>query len=253
MQHTFKHGTIHHGDCLELMRDIPDGSVDMVLADLPYGTTACKWDTVIPFEPLWEAYKRIRKERAAIVLTASQPFTSALISSNIKMFKYEWIWDKVYHANFMNTKYQPCKIHENICVFGKHAFYPIKTKGMVNHARGANGGFSRFLNQRINKTSDDYSGMKFPKSIMTFPKHSTGSRHHPTQKPVTLFEYLVRTYTNKGDTVLDNVIGSGTTGVAAYNTGRRFIGMEKDKEIYDMAVKRIDSETKQLHLFDPAA
>ena len=227
------------GDCLELMKDIPDGSIDMILCDLPYGTTACKWDSVIPFEPLWEQYKRIIKLNGAIVLTASQPFTTALISSNIKEFRYCWIWDKTKGGNFALAKKQPMKSHEDVCVFYKKqpTYNPeMEERGKVRKK----GGGTASDNFGIIPTVS-FNNLYYPKSIIQF---STGSRidhHHPTQKPVALMEYLIRTYTNKGETVLDNCMGSGTTGVACLNTGRNFIGMEKDETYFHVAKNRIES------------
>ncbi len=255
MKHEFNHGTIYQGDCLDLMKAIPDGSVDMVLADLPYGTTACHWDSVIPFEPLWEAYKRIAKERAAIVLTASQPFTSALVMSNIKMFRYCWVYSKTKATNYLQANNQPMKYHEDICVFG--------FKKTIYNAQIVSGKPYKKIHSKNNKDDCVYrkdtrnigdvfinEGYRQPSSIISPIANPSGiNQNHSTEKPVKLFEYLIRTYTNKGDTILDNVIGSGTTGVACYNTGRRFIGIEKDAEIYNMAVRRIDSETRQLKLF----
>ena len=222
------------GDCLELMKDIPDGSVDMILTDPPYGTTACKWDSVIPFEPMWEQLKRVIKPNGAIVLTASQPFTSALVMSNPKMFKYEWIWDKKIAGNPLLAKYQPLKTHENICVFSKatHNYYPKMRKGKL---RIKGGGRSKLLNMDMSKSfNDDY----YPISIIESSNAKRGV--HPTQKPVALFEYLIKTYTNEGQTVLDFTMGSGTTGVACKNLGRDFIGIELDKDYFNIAKERIE-------------
>lgn len=227
------------------MRGIPDGSVDMVLCDLPYGTTACKWDSVIPFEPLWEQYRRVAKRNAAIVLTASQPFTTALIASNLKEFKYCWVWDKKKGGNIMNLKSQPYKTHEDICVFsdGKHNYYPIKTPQQTRtgktYSKGEANGIPNYGDARIYKD-------KYPKSILEISNASQSGKVHPTQKPVALMEYLIRTYTNEGDTVLDNCMGSGTTGVACANTGRRFIGIEMDAGYFDIARKRIEQAQQSL-------
>lgn len=238
------------GCCLERMAEIPDGSVDMILCDLPYGTTACKWDSVIPFEPLWAHYRRVTKKNAAIVLTASQPFTSALVMSNIEAFRYCWVWDKEIHANFACAKVQPLKVHEDVAVFSfsAHRYFPIKTKGAINHSRAGTPEKSReFLSSSTMKGAlSDMSGMKFPKSIQRFPKHPSQCGLHPTQKPVDLMEYLIRTYTNEGETVLDNTMGSGTTGVACLNTGRRFIGIERDEMYFEIARKRIDESFAEL-------
>ena len=230
------------GDCLEVMRDIPDKSIDMILCDLPYGTTACKWDSVIPFEPLWEQYTRIIKERGAIVLTASQPFTSALIISNTKWFKYEIVWDKVNVSNPMLAKKQVLKSHENICVFYKKqcTYNPQMTIGKKWKRGGKNTTKSRALDIDMKRTyEDDVTDRKYPKSIQTFSNADNTNRVHPTQKPVPLFEYLIKTYTNEGELVLDNCIGSGTTAIAAINTNRNYIGIEKDENYYELAKNRV--------------
>lgn len=312
------------GDCLELMRSIPDGSVDMILCDLPYGTTACKWDTVIPFEPLWAQYRRIAKRNAAIVLTASQPFTTALIASNVDLFRYSWVWEKDQGVNFMSAKRQPLKVHEDVCVFyadlaeqrGAAVEYaPLREyfqterdesglsaqeiasvlgNFMASHyfTNGAQfcipsadnyaklqttGRFQRpyeevrreyqrlgesihpvtynpqmtagnpYISGKgtsgevtgcVQKVQTINEGTRYPRSILPF-KRQTGI--HPTQKPVALMEYLIRTYTNEGDTVLDNCMGSGTTGVACVNTGRKFIGIEMDSGYFEIAKDRIEA------------
>jgi len=224
-----------NADCLDAMRDIPDGSVDMVLTDPPYGTTACKWDSVIPFEPMWAHLKRITKPNGAIVLTASQPFTSALVMSNVKMFKYCWIWDKSTAGNGIVAKFQPLKIHEDVCVFGGN-YSPIMTKGKMRMKGGKNnpsGISASGISPKYHK-SDKY----YPKSILNI---KTQRGLHPTQKPVALMEYLIRTYTNAGETVLDFTMGSGTTGVACKNLGRSFIGIEMDADYFAVASARIDA------------
>ena len=225
------------GDCLEAMKSIPDKSIDAIICDLPYGTTACKWDSVMPFEPLWAQYKRIIKDNGAIVLTASQPFTTALISSNLKDFKYCLVWDKTKSGNFALAKKQPMKSHEDICLFyAKQPSYnpQMEIRGKIRKK----GGGLPSDNFGITPTIS-YNNTYYPKSILTF---STGSRvdhHHPTQKPVALMEYLIKTYTNEGDTVLDNCMGSGTTGVACKNLSRKFIGIEQDANYFEIASKRI--------------
>lgn len=241
------------GDSLELMKEIPDKSIDMILCDLPYGTTACKWDTIIPFEPLWEQYKRIIKDNGAIVLTASQPFTSALVMSNPKMFKYEWIWDKVQPTGALAVKKIPMKQHENILVFYKSQ--PTYNRQMtdrkkedlrVNSIRNKNNQKNNFGYEHTGgmtmKYAEDYDPTKVnPKSILTYSKQPTRTKNlHPTQKPVALFEYLIKTYTNEGDLVLDNCAGSGTTAIACINTKRRYILMEKEQKYYDIILKRIN-------------
>jgi len=228
-----------HGDCLELMKDVPDQSVDMILCDLPYGTTACKWDTVIPFEPLWAEYRRIAKLSAAIVLTASQPFTTALIASNMREFRYTWVWEKEQGVNFMLSKKQPLKVHEDVCVFYRDlpAYFPQMTAGKPYVSGKGNSGEVTGCREKVQTIND---GTRYPRSIQQFGRQ-TGI--HPTQKPVALMEYLIRTYTQEGEVVLDNCMGSGTTGVACANTGRRFIGMEQDAEYFQIARARIESAT----------
>ena len=239
------------GDCLERMKEIPDGSVDMVLTDPPYGTTACKWDSVIPFEPMWEHLKRVTKKKAAIVMTASQPFTSALVMSNVKMFKYEWVWEKAVGSNFAVLKYQPMKEHENVLIFsdGKHNYYPIKQprkgSGSARLNYGNNGSttgettgslkFKGFTPETYDKE------MRNPSSVQYFNNREKGRGLHPTQKPVALMEYLIKTYTNEGETVLDFTMGSGTTGVAAKNLNRSFIGIELDPDYFRIASERIEA------------
>jgi site-specific DNA-methyltransferase (adenine-specific) len=241
-----------HGDCLELMKDIPDGSVDMILCDLPYGTTACKWDTIIPFEPLWEQYGRIIKLSGAIVLTASQPFTSALVMSNPKLFKYEWIWQKNRGSNFAILKYQPMKEHESVLVFSKktHLYFPVmeerkgaglaRTKYEYNPTNGnKRDAMSGFEMKHANHNGNNE--LRYPSSIQ---KINCEVGFHPTQKPVALFEYLIKTYTNEGDVVLDNCAGSGTTAIACINTNRNYILMEKEKKYYDIILERIENHTR---------
>ncbi len=230
---------INQGDCLELMKDIPDKSVDMILCDLPYGTTACKWDTIIPFEPLWAQYKRIIKDNGAIVLTASQPFTSALVMSNPKMFKYEWVWDKKLPSGFQIAKYRPMQRHENVLVFsnGTPKYNPIMTKQKPRKGGGFKVSSSSSPIKNVDGELRDYTE-KYPQSILEFYKRDKGAVH-PTQKPVALFEYLIKTYTNEGDTVLDNCAGSGTTGVACQNLNRNYILMEKEPEYVEVIKKRL--------------
>ena len=221
-----------HGDCLEEMKKIPDGSIDLVLTDPPYGTTACKWDTVIPLEPMWEQLKRVTKKNGAIVLFGSQPFTSALVMSNPKMFKHEWVWHKRTSANVANAKYQPLKTHENIMVFGG-MYKPQMVKGRPRMKGGkvrggqANGGLAPKY-----YFSDEY----YPVSVLDI---KTERGLHPTQKPVALMEYLIKTYTNEGEIVLDFTMGSGTTGVACKNLDRNFVGIELDKDYFEIAKERI--------------
>jgi len=223
------------GNCLEVMKDIPDGSVDMVLTDPPYGTTACKWDSVIPFEPMWEQLKRVTKKNGAIVLTASQPFTSALVMSNPKMFKYSWVWEKSKPTGFLNAKKQPLRQTEDVVVFYERQCYYnpqglSETDKMVSRTnRGNYGSCSKTTKQ----TQTGY-----PRNLLKFPSIDG---LHPTQKPVTLMEYLIKTYTNEGETVLDFTMGSGTTGVAAKNLDRNFIGIELDEGYFNIAKERIEN------------
>jgi site-specific DNA-methyltransferase (adenine-specific) len=233
------------------MKDIPDGSVDLILADLPYGTTQCKWDAIIPLEPLWEQYKRIIKENGAIVLTSSQPFTSSLIMSNPKMFRYEIIWEKERPTNIFFMKKQIGKVHENVLVFYKKqpTYNPqmqerdVKTgnSGNDDYSKYRNNGSLTHRNQKY-QTSKDYDFKKrYPRSIVYFPRDLQKNKdRHPTQKPVALFEYLIKTYTNEGDLVLDNVAGSGTTAIACMNTNRRYILIEKELDYIELINKRLE-------------
>ena len=244
------------GDCLELMNDIPNGSIDMILCDLPYGTTACKWDTIIPFDKLWEQYERIIKPNGVIVLTASQPFTTDLINSNRKIFRYEWIWHKNKTTGIFNAKTQPMKNHENILVFyDKQPIYnPIMQNRTPNsHTKGE----QRHLNLGIyNGSITTSKSIKkgdfcYPKTVQYFNSvHTIGKNktQHPTQKPTELFEYLIKTYTNENDLVLDNTAGSGTTAIACLNTNRQFIVMEKEQKYYDIILKRVADFNKN---FEP--
>lgn len=232
---------IMQGDCLELMKDIPDGSVDMILADLPYGTTACKWDTIIPFEPLWAEYKRIIKKNGAIVLTATQPFASVLVMSNPKGFKHEWVWDKVRPSGFQVAKHKPMQRHENVLVFTSKGervnYFPImEMRDKPVKGRVASSSESSPLKYSDGKTR--IYTHKNPQSIIVFPKPNRTI--HPTQKPVALFEYLIKTYTNEGDLVLDNVAGSGTTGVACQNLNRKYILIEKEEEYINVIKDRLE-------------
>lgn len=232
------------GDCLEIMKQIPDKSVDMILCDLPYGTTACKWDTVIPFDKLWEHYNRIIKDNGAIVLFGSEPFSSKLRMSNIKNFKYDWVWDKKTGLGFLDSKYRPLKQHETISVFSKGGCSNGSKTQMKYCPQGLIPTTKRNSNSKSNILNSEPKQRKllntqftnYPKTILTFNRE-TGL--HPTQKPVALCEYLIKTYTNEGDVVLDNCMGSGTTGVACRNLGRKFIGIELDEEYFKIAENRI--------------
>lgn len=238
---------LNHGDCLELMKDIPDKSIDMILCDLPYGTTACKWDNIIPFEPLWEQYKRVIKDSGAIVLFGNEPFASKLRLSNIEMYRYDWIWNKTRGNNFQQANYAPMKSHENIMVFSKKPaiyssngsmlYYPIKTNLEIEHKSGVPTNTKVLHNSTFKPLCKKQSGY-YPLSIITFKKDNRAK--HPTQKPVALLEYLIKTYTNENDVVLDNCMGSGSTGVACVNTNRSFIGFELDEEYFNIAKERIE-------------
>lgn len=228
-----------HGDCLELMMDIPDGSIDMILCDLPYGTTRNKWDSIIPLEQLWTHYKRIIKQNGAIILFCDGMFTKALLQSNEKMWRYNMVWDKQRGCDFLNANVKPLKSHEDIAVFyGKKPTYNKQFWYSTPYARTKNGTLSDNYGGRKEAWSESTDGRRNPLTVLSFGRDS--DRQHPTQKPVALLEYLVKTYTNEGDTVLDNCMGSGTTGVSCINTGRRFIGIEKDDHWFEVARDRIE-------------
>ena len=227
------------GDCLEEMGLLDEGSVDMVLVDLPYGTTACKWDAVIPFEPLWADLKRLAKPSAAMVFTAGQPFTTALIASNLNEFRYCWVWDKQVGRGHLVAKKRPMARHEDIAVFYRKP--PAYTPQMVARdkpAKGKEGKRTEIMGGQSSGYQKTYE-YKYPQTIISIPSEGNGQKVHPTQKPVALMEYLIRTYTKEGDIVLDCCMGSGSTGVAAIRTGRKFIGIEKDEAYYDAAKQRI--------------
>jgi len=239
-------------DCLEGMKYIDDKSIDMILCDLPYGTTACKWDVVIPLKPLWEQYERIIKDNRAIVLFGSQPFTSALVMSNPNLFKYEWIWNKRNISNPFLAKYQPLKQHESILVFGKGTvnYYPIITpRDKVRKYKDKYGGGEAF-NKKGTGEKEYTLKFKYPKSILEYTNAIQKGKLHPTQKPVALCEYLIKTYSNEGDLVLDNCIGSGTTAIACINTNRNYIGFELNKEYYEIAKNRINKHILDNNLQD---
>lgn len=231
------------GDCLEIMKDIPDDSVNLILCDPPYGTTACKWDSVIPFEPLWKEYERIATDDAAIVLFASQPFTSSLVMSKPDLFKYSWVWDKVKPSSALHAKFQPLRKHEDILVFSKTRpkYFPQMEEAKPRTFKDKVYNNGEAFGDAAVARSFDNKGLKYPKSILTISNADQRGRVHPTQKPVPLMEYLVKTYTNEGDVVLDNTMGSGSTGVACKNTGRNFIGIEMDQGYFEIAKLRIES------------
>ena len=235
------------GDCLERMKEIPDSSVDMILCDLPYGTTSCKWDSIIPLDKIWKSYTRIITRKGAIVLTSAQPFTTILIGSNLSLFRYTLVWEKTRPSNQNMAKSQFLRVHEDICIFSKSsahnmarermAYYP---QGLVYLGKEINQSSKVTNNLGENRTRNKYyfqEWTNYPKSVLKF--NSEGKTVHPTQKPVTLMEYLIKTYTNEADTVLDNTMGSGTTGVACKNTNRKFIGIEMDPTYYGIACGRI--------------
>jgi len=243
MKEVIKNGIFYLGDCLEIMKEIPDKSVDMIMCDLPYGTTGCKWDIIIPFEPLWKEYKRITKDNSAIVLTASQPFTSALIMSNIKMFKYELIWDKDRPSGFALCNKRPMPQHENILIFynNQPTYNPQMTIGKPS-ANGWNKTKENSSQPNLPAIKKTYTDKKFPKTIIYKKKNGASTYLHPTQKPVDLFEYLIKTYSNEGDLILDNCAGSGTTAVACERSKRRWICIEKEKEYYELATERVKQQ-----------
>ena len=242
-----KNGVLYHGNCLNVMKHIPSNSIDMILCDLPYGTTSCSWDTIIDFTKLWKQYKRLITDTGAIVLTSTQPFTTVLIASNLEMFKYTWVWDKCKIGGFVNAKLKPLKLFEDICVFSKGKTANCNPNNMKYYPQGL-----RVLNKKQkSSTGQGATGYARPSTNGSFLQENTGyptqlltfpvpdDRFHPTQKPVALFEYLIKTYTLKGETVLDNCSGSGTTAEAAEATGRKWICIEKSDEYIAPTIKRL--------------
>lgn len=246
---------LFHGDCLEVMKEFPDGSLDMILCDLPYGTTQNKWDSVIPFDKLWEQYERTIKDNGAIVLFAQTPFDKVLGASNLKLLKYEWIWDKKLGTGHLNAKKMPLKRHENILVFYKKlpTYNPQMTKG-DSYNKGMVHGKSSNYGKQCEVVIKNVTGERYPTSILEYTNANRQNRLHPTQKPVELLEYLIKTYTNEGELVLDNCMGSGSTGVACINTRRRFIGIELDENYFEIAENRLKEATEKkeelLKVFD---
>ena len=239
---------LYNADCFDVMPMIADKSIDCIIADLPYGTTACKWDSILPFDKLWEQYKRIIKDNGAIVLFGSEPFSSYLRMSNIEMYRYDWVWNKQRAFGYLEAKNKPMKIHEIISIFsiGK------SSNGCLNRLEYNPQGLIQINKKRKNSTDTDNLGKRpsrpqgketiqeytnYPNTILNYSLDS--NKLHPTQKPVTLLEYLIKTYTNENELILDNTMGSGTTGVACQNTNRKFIGIEKETNYFDIAVKRI--------------
>jgi site-specific DNA-methyltransferase (adenine-specific) len=255
--------TIYNDDCFNVMKDIPDGSIDMILCDLPYGTTSCKWDIILPFDLLWEQYHRIIKDNGAIVLFGSEPFSSALRMSNINMFRYDWIWQKNSSGGFATANKMPMKRHEVISVFYKKLpIYNPQFKEYSTSTKkrfGQNGKINR-KKQVENSTNQIHGGLSlegneidvkrgaFPTTCLFFDNlpNSNQTRLHPTQKPVALLEYLIKTYTNENETVLDNTAGSFSTAIACINTDRNYIMIEKDKEYFDIGAERIATHTKEI-------
>ena len=255
---------IHLGDCLDLMGEIPDGSVDMILCDLPYKKTSYSWDTIIPFKPLWAHYERIITDVGGIVLTAIQPFTSLLVTSNLKLYSHNWVWKKTKCANFILGGHRPMYYTEDVLVFSKGSYHPLANKiatynPILREGQAAtNNGQEKSANQKMFQQSSNPTRLKskkrdkpglLPINLIEFA--SVSKPIHPTQKPVPLFSYFVETYSSKGDVILDNCIGSGTTAISALETGRQFIGIEKDPEHRRVAVERVEkwkSEYRQLEL-----
>lgn len=249
-----KENKIYNGDCLELMKQLDDHSIDMILCDLPYGTTRAKWDSIIPFDKLWEQYTRIIKGNGAIVLSGTEPFSSLLRCSNLSMYKYDWVWDKIAPTGFFNAKKQPLRVTENISVFYKKqpTYNPQITH---NHERKTAKRRKAFHCELYNPSTEVIgydSTDRYPINLQSISSDKQKSHLHPTQKPVELFKYLIRTYTNEGDLVLDNCIGSGTTAIACLEENRNYIGMEKEKKYYDIALARIEewkNNSKEIILF----
>lgn len=240
------------GDCLDILPRLEDNSVDMVMCDLPYQKTACDWDSIIPLESLWKEYNRICKENAALVFTAVQPFTTLLINSNLKNFRYEWIWEKPQGTNPLNKDFMPLRSHENILVFYRKppTYNPQMEKGSPYKGfQSQKSLIGEIYGSVKSQHRDNEEGTRYPKTVLKFPQEKG---LHPTQKPVPLMEYLIRTYTNEGDTVLDNSMGSGSTGVACMKSKRIFIGMEKEQNYYEVALKRIKEEylLSQMNIMD---
>ena len=244
---------IIHGDCLEVMKWIPSGSIDMILCDLPYGTTACKWDTVIPFAPLWEQYERVIKDNGAIVLFGQEPFSSYLRVSNIENFKYDWYWEKERLTNIAQVKKRPGKTVETISVFYKKqcTYNPQmqKYEGKKRTNKVKNGKLGKLIDdgtKRVKEYQD--TGWRYPTQVLSFQRDILTSNLHPTQKPVALCEYLIKTYTNEGETVLDNCAGSFTTAVACDNTNRNWICIEKEEEYCNIGLTRVNDNRERLNL-----
>lgn len=247
-----KRDSVYNGDCMDLMKYLPNHSIDFILCDLPYGTTACAWDDIIPLVPMWEEFRRITKDNAAVALFASNPFTAKLIMSNTKEYRHQWVWYKASAGNFINAKYAPLKVCEDIVVFSKEKanYYPHMEERAFERKVGKpiikQTDFHRGIKGGTFRASEEWNGsVQYPKNLVYFSAQAkecnNGSRLHPTQKPVDLCEYLIKTYTLQGELVLDITMGSGSTCVAAKNTGRRYIGFEKDQNFYSKAVLRLET------------
>lgn len=240
--------TIINDDCINILKQLPDKCIDAIICDLPYGLMDAEWDVVIPFDELWKQYKRIRKDNAPIVLFGTEPFSSYLRMSNIKEFKYDWIWDKKQAGNVLNAKRQPLKTFEIISVFGTTKYFPIMRKGLYRKKGGCNKKSELTSDSIIGYTT--YNDEYYPTAIINdFSNANKGVKIHPTEKPVALIEYLIKTYSNEGDLILDNCSGSGTLAVAAHNLKRRFICIERDIDYYKASVERLKNAQSQLKLF----
>lgn len=236
------HSTLVNADCFDVFPFIDDKSIDAIICDLPYGTTACKWDSILPFDKLWEQYERIIKPNGAILLFGSEPFSSIMRTSNLKNYKYDWIWNKKNSGSGLLAKKQPLKICEIVSVFsfGTHNYYPQMTEGKMRNKKSY-GSKVGSVTGEIKTGEDKFNNLYFPKNIIEFSNANQKGKEHPTEKPIELMEYLVKTYTNEGDTVLDNTMGSGTTNLACLKLNRKSIGIEKEKQYYDVAVRRLSS------------
>ena len=239
---------IINADCMDILKELPDKCIDAIICDLPYGITSAKWDNIIPFDKLWEQYKRIRKDNTPILLFGTEPFSSKLRMSNIDEFKYDWIWDKKQAGNILNVKRQPLKTFEIISVFGTTKYYPIMRKGVFRKKGGYNKNSELISSSILGYTT--YNDEYYPTAIINdFSNANKSEKIHPTEKPVALLEYLIKTYSNEGDLILDNCSGSGSLAIACMKTNRRFICIEKDKDYYEASVKRLEDEQRQGTLF----
>jgi len=236
------HSTLVNADCFDVFPFIEDKSINAIICDLPYGTTACKWDSILPFDLLWNEYRRIIKPNGAIVLFGSEPFSSIMRISNLKNYKYDWIWNKKNSGSGLLAKIQPLKICEIVSVFsfGTHNYYPQMVEGRMRNKKSYGSKIGSVTGE-IKAGNDKFNNLYFPKNIIEFSNANQNGKEHPTEKPIELLEYLVKTYTNEGDMVLDNTTGSGTTNLACLKLNRKSIGIEKEKQYYDVAVRRLSS------------